>query len=492
MTQNNNTSKPSKRLRQKLLVYFLGFSAIILGFLWLTQTVFLDDMFRLIKTASIERNADYIVEHIGDEDITQVLNEIHEKNDIGIEVYQTNSGIGFYQMYTSRDQGDWGLDYYPHQLYSYYTDTKANGGEMLFSEVPQEGLRQNEEHSEMPRHEQESVLMLTCARLTEFDGKEVMVVLRSAITPIESTVTTMRFILIIISVFLLILSSVMSVIISGKLSKPLRDTTEKANRLAAEDYSVTFDSSGYREIEELNSALDYAAEELGVAANLRKELIANVSHDLRTPLTMIKGYAEVMKDIPGEMNEENLQAIIDESTRLSNLVSDLLDISKLQSGAVPIEKKSFSITACTEDILSRFSMLSQQKGYKLSFERGENVSVFADKARIEQVLYNLISNAVNYSDNRKEIIVKQTVRDNVVRIEVIDSGKGIAPEKLQHIWDRYYRADKNHQRAVVGSGLGLSIVKEILDLHQAHFGVTSELQKGSTFWFELPVKSVDS
>ncbi len=492
MTQNNNTSKPSKRLRQKLLVYFLGFSAIILGFLWLTQTVFLDDMFRLIKTASIERNADYIVEHIGDEDITQVLNEIHEKNDMGIEVYQTNSGIGFYQMYTSREQGDWGLDYYPHQLYSYYTDTKANGGEMLFSEVPQEGLRQNEEHSEMPRHEQESVLMLTCARLTEFDGKEVMVVLRSAITPIESTVTTMRFILIIISVFLLILSSVMSVIISGKLSKPLRDTTEKANRLAAEDYSVTFDSSGYREIEELNSALDYAAEELGVAANLRKELIANVSHDLRTPLTMIKGYAEVMKDIPGEMNEENLQAIIDESTRLSNLVSDLLDISKLQSGAVPIEKKSFSITACTEDILSRFSMLSQQKGYKLSFERGENVSVFADKARIEQVLYNLISNAVNYSDNRKEIIVKQTVRDNVVRIEVIDSGKGIAPDKLQHIWDRYYRADKNHQRAVVGSGLGLSIVKEILDLHQAHFGVTSELQKGSTFWFELPVKSVDS
>ena len=492
MTQNNNAKTPSKRLRQKLLFYLLGFSAIILGFLWLTQMVFLDDLYRLIKTASIEKNADYIVEHIADADISRVLDEIHEKNDIGIEVYDTNSGIGFYQMYTSREQGDWGLDYFPHQLYSYYKDTKENGGEMLFSEEPLEGLRQNEEHSEMPRHEQEGVLMLTCTRLTEFEDKEVMVVLRSAITPIESTVTTMRFILIIISVFLLILSSVMSVVISGKLSKPLRDTTEKANRLAAEDYSVSFDSSGYREIEELNSTLNFAASELGLAANLRKELIANVSHDLRTPLTMIKGYAEVMKDIPGEMNEENLQAIIDESTRLSNLVSDLLDISKLQSGAVPIEKKSFSITACTEDILTRFSMVSQQQGYKLRFERSEEVSVFADKARIEQVLYNLISNAINYSDSRKEITVLQTVRSGVVRIEIIDSGKGIEPEKLQHIWDRYYRADKNHQRAVVGSGLGLSIVKEILDLHKAHFGVTSELHKGSTFWFELPAESMNS
>ncbi len=488
MTQNSKASKPSKRLRKKILFYFLGFSAIIFGFLCLTQTIFIEDIYRLIKTASIERNADYIVEHISDADIAALLDEIHEKNDIGIDIYDTNSGIGFYQMYTSREQGDWGLDYFPHQLYSYYKDTKANGGEKLFSENPADDFRGGDKSDTMPKHEQEEVLMLTCTRITELEGKEIMVVLRSAITPIESTVSTMRFILFLTSVLLLVLGAVMSVIISTKLSNPLRDTTEKANRLASEDYSVAFDSTGYREIEELNSALNYAASELGLAANLRKELIANVSHDLRTPLTMIKGYAEVMKDIPGEMNDENLQAIIDESTRLSNLVSDLLDISKLQSGAVPIEKKRFSITACTEDILTRFSMISQQQGYRLSFESSEEVFVFADKARIEQVLYNLISNAINYSDLRKEIIVLQTVREKAVRIEVIDSGKGIEPEKLQHIWDRYYRADKNHQRAVVGSGLGLSIVKEILDLHEAHFGVVSVEQKGSTFWFELPIE----
>lgn len=491
MIQNNNKKKPSKRLRQKLLVYFLGFSVIILGFLWLTQTVFLDDLYRLIKTASIESNADFIVEHLGREDIAHTLDEIHEKNDIGIEVYDTNSGVGFYLMYTSREQNDLGMDYYPHQLYSYYKETKANGGKMLFSEEIN-GFRDNEEaRVPMPKNELEGVITLTCARITELEGKEVMVVLRSAITPIESTVTTMRFILIISSVFLLMLSVAMSVIISGALSKPLRDTNEKANKLAHEDYSVTFNSYGYREIEELNTTLNFAASELGLASNLRKELVANVSHDLRTPLTMIKGYAEVMKDIPGEMNEENLQAIIDESTRLSNLVSDLLDISKLQSGAVPIEKKTFSLTACTEDILSRFSVVSQQQGYKLSFVKDRDVSVFADKARLEQVLYNLISNAINYSDVRKEISIVQSLKDGNVRIEVKDSGRGIEPEKLQHIWDRYYRADKNHQRAVVGTGLGLSIVKEILDLHGAHFGVTSVIDEGSTFWFELPAENIN-
>lgn len=488
MKQNKKVKKPSKRLRQKLLVYFLGFSAIILGALWLTQTVFLDDLYRAIKTVGIEKSADFISEHINDENIIGLLDEIHEQNDMRIEVYDTSSGMTFYLMYTSRQQGDLGVDYYPHQLYSYYNDTKANGGQGLFSENADSELSMNSAVPQMPQNERQGVINLTCVRIIENGDNELMLTLRSAITPIESTVTTMRFILIIITVLLVLLSVTMSLVLSWKLSKPLKDTNEKAKSLAHEDYSPSFDSYGYREIEELNSTLNFAATELGLASNLRKELIANVSHDLRTPLTMIKGYAEVMRDIPGEMNEENLQAIVSESTRLSNLVSDLLDISKLQSGAVPIEKKVFSLTDCTADILSRFVSLSQQQGYSLAFEREGDAQVFADKARIEQVLYNLISNAVNYSGDKKEVRVIQRISEHTVRIEVTDSGQGIEPEKLKNIWDRYYRADKNHQRAVIGTGLGLSIVKEILDLHGAHFGVISKVGEGSTFWFELEIE----
>lgn len=485
--KQNEHRKPSKRLRQKLLVYFLGFSVIILGALWLAQTVFLDDMYRLIRTKGIEKSADFICEQINNENIVAILNEVHEQNDMRIDVYDTSSGTTFYLLYTSREQGDLGLDYYPHQLYSYYTETKALGGEGFFSQEAVTGGEHDGNTPPMPKAERQGVTNLTCIRLIKNGDKELMVMLRSAITPIESTVTTMRFILIIITVLLVVLSAVMSLMVSWRFSKPLKDTNEKAKRLALEDYSPSFDSYGYREIEELNTTLNYAATELGLASNLRKELIANVSHDLRTPLTMIKGYAEVMRDIPGEMNEENLQAIVDESTRLSNLVSDLLDISKLQSGAVPIDKSTFSLTACTADILSRFAPVVQHQGYSFTFDKQGDAQVFADKARIEQVLYNLISNAVNYSGDKKEVRITQIISDNTVRIEVTDFGKGIEPEKLKNIWDRYYRADKNHQRAVVGTGLGLSIVKEILDLHGAHFGVFSKVGEGSTFWFELDI-----
>lgn len=484
--KQNKKNKPSLRLRQKLLIYFLGFSALILAVLWLTQTVFLDDIYQTIKTATIEKSANYIAQHIDDGNMSVTLDDMHKKNDMDIEIYDTRSSAIFYQLYTSRQQGDWGIDYYPHQLHAYYRDAKADGGEKVFYEDIKTASP-NKFH-DMPENERKELKILTCIRIEkDSDNNEFMVVLRTEITPIESTVTTMRFLLIIITAFVVVLSIIMAVIISLKVAKPLKETTEKAKGLAAEDYTARFDSNGYREVEELNDTLNFAASELGVASDLRKELVANVSHDLRTPLTMIKGYAEVMRDIPGEMNEENLQAIIDESTRLSNLVSDLLDISKLQSGAVPIRKTVFSITDCTADIMTRFNVVSQQQGYSLSFVNDGDVSVFADKARIEQVLYNLISNAVNYSDVRKEIVVRQITDEKNVRIEVTDSGKGIEPEKLQHIWDRYYRADKNHQRAVVGTGLGLSIVKEILDLHHAHFGVSSVPDKGSTFWFELPV-----
>ncbi len=449
------------------------------------QTIFLDDLYRAIKTVGIERSADFICEHINDEDIVSALDEMHKQNDMRIEVYDTTSGMTFYLLYSSGSKNDWRQDYLPHQLYSYYTDTKQNGGEGLFSEKKNPPKESNTDDFNMPKAEHKQGTNLTCVRVFENGNKELMLMLRSSITPIESTVTTLRFILIIITVLLILLSVAMSLVISWRFSKPLKDTNENANRLAREDYAVSFDSKGYREIEELNSTLNYAATELGLASSLRKELIANVSHDLRTPLTMIKGYAEVMRDIPGEMNEENLQAIVDESTRLSNLVSDLLDISKLQSGAVPIEKKVFSLTACTSDILSRFANLSQQQGYSLSFESEGEFLVFADKARIEQVLYNLISNAVNYSGDKKEVKVTEKLTGDNVRVEISDSGQGIEPEKLKNIWDRYYRADKNHQRAVVGTGLGLSIVKEILDLHDARYGVVSKVGEGSIFWFEI-------
>ena len=253
---------------------------------------------------------------------------------------------------------------------------------------------------------------------------------------------------------------------------------------------MEFNAKGYREVEELNDTLNYAKTELAATEKLQQELIANISHDLRTPLTMITGYGEVMRDLPGENNAENIQIIIDEATRLSTLVNDLLDLSKLQSGALQAEKKEFCLTDSVSGILERYSKLVEQDGFNISFDSSEDIYVNADELRISQVIYNLVNNAVNHAGADKTVIITQKLFDRRVRIEVTDHGEGIPADKLPYIWERYYKVDKEHKRGVIGSGLGLSIVKSILDAHNARYGVRSTYGKGSTFWFELAVIDV--
>ena len=267
-----NKKKTSETLRQKLLFYFLGFSAIILGALWLTQTVFFDDLYRTVKTHGIERSAEYICENINDENIVNILDNMYLQNNMHIEVYDTLNYKPFEQLYTSRHQKDPREDFLPHDLYYFYTNTKAGGGEGLFlgGYITAEA---DKNIIPIPKSEHRQVTSLTCVRVFENDGTELMLVLNSAVTPVESTVTVIRIILVIITALLIILSVAMSLLISWRFSKPLKDTNEKAKRLAVEDYSVSFDSKGYKEIEELNETLNYASTELGVASDLRKSLL---------------------------------------------------------------------------------------------------------------------------------------------------------------------------------------------------------------------------
>ena len=247
--------------------------------------------------------------------------------------------------------------------------------------------------------------------------------------------------------------------------------------------------SGYREIEELSQTLADAAAEIRQVDTLRKELVANVSHDLRTPLTLIAGYSEAMRDLPGENTPENLQIIIDETTRLSELVTDLLDLSKLEAGMETLQYEDIELVEFTENILKRYDKMTAQSGYNIVLEKNvDRVSVLADSKKIGQVIYNLINNAIHYCGADKTVIVRLADDNGFLRFEVKDNGDGIPADKLKDIWDRYYRLDSSHQSQKVGTGLGLSIVKKILRLHNAKFGVESREGEGSCFWFALPIK----
>jgi signal transduction histidine kinase len=199
-----------------------------------------------------------------------------------------------------------------------------------------------------------------------------------------------------------------------------------------------------------------------------------------------------MRDIPGENTPENIQAIIDETTRLSELVNDMLDISRIESGTEKFEAENFDLTAAVSEVICRYDKMKSVRSYDIRFDYESNVTVFADRGMILQVIYNLINNAINYSGDDKFVGVAQTVKtdgagNGFVKISVTDHGVGIEKDNLPLIWDRYYKVDSVHKRAKVGSGLGLSIVKKVLEKHSAAYGVDSTVGEGSVFWFELPI-----
>ena len=323
------------------------------------------------------------------------------------------------------------------------------------------------------------------------NGEDILVIQKASLSPTNALINTIEAQVIFVTLVLAVFSIILVIVLSRIITKPIVRVNESAKQLAEGKYSIEFKGNNYREISELSDTLNYAAKELSKNDMLQKELISNISHDLRTPLTMIKGYSELMRDIPGENTAENFQIIIDEATRLSELVDAMLDLSKIQSGVRVPQKQVFSLTELVNITLSRYEKLVLQEGYKLEFISDQEIFVCADRTMILQVIYNFINNAINYTGNDKFVHVEQKLLDGKVRISVIDTGDGISEDKIPYIWDRYYKIDKVHKRATVGSGLGLSIVKSVLEAHEASYGVITGEGKGSTFWFELDVADLN-
>ena len=314
---------------------------------------------------------------------------------------------------------------------------------------------------------------------------------QASLIPVDSTVKILKQQLVIVSVVVCSLSLLVAIFISKRISKPIEEINENAKKLAEGKYDLTFkDKSTIKEINELNSTLNYTSKELAKTENLRRELLSNVSHDLKTPLTMIKAYAEMVRDLTyKDKNKRNqdLNVIINETDRLNLLVNDILDLSKYQSNTIKLEYSEFDINELIENILKQYVIYEEKDGYKINYKSFGKINVIADKRRIEQVLYNLINNALNYTGDDKKIYIRliDSKEADRVRVEISDTGKGIDKKDIPLIWDRYYKADKTYSRIQIGSGIGLSIVKNILKLHNVTYGVESTLNVGTTFYFEL-------
>ena len=449
-----------------------------------------------MRINEIRRSADEICERIdlANSDISTLAEEVSAARQVCVLVFEDDGTV----IASVDTQTDCILhDMSVRNIYTLKNAAVQNGGAELsrfrldaFSDMrPQTGVYGEPTLPEVSSDNIVESIIYTKVVSSGVRGCEVVVMLNTTISPVAATVRTLVSELIIITAVMVLIAVLLSFVLARRVSAPIVRISKSAKALAHGDYTADFTVGGYKEVAELSQTLTYAAEELSKTGALQRELISNISHDLRTPLTMITGYAEVMRDIPGENTPENVQIIIDEAQRLSSLVSDVLDISKLQSGTGELQLSEFDLTETIKEVIGRFKKLSEQDGFTVEFEHDCVVVVEADRTRILQVIYNFINNAITHSTEEKLVRVVQRIveRDGrkSVRVEVIDLGEGIAPEELPNIWDRYYKVDKLHRRAATGSGLGLSIVKGILELHGARYGVDSEIGKGSTFWFEL-------
>lgn len=328
----------------------------------------------------------------------------------------------------------------------------------------------------------------TLVKALKYNDK-VYIFLNSSIQPLDASIRLLKSQFLYISLIILSVSLIIGYFISRLISKPIVDISKEARKLADGNFNVKFSTdSKIDEIAELASTLDLAKNELSKTDELRRDLLANVGHDLKTPLTMIKAYAEMIKDFENmsvQKKNENLNIIIEETDRLNVLVSDILDLSKLQANTYELKIEEFDLDKLIRDVIKRYYILIDSEGYEFIYENEESIMVMGDKKRIEQVVYNLINNAINYTGDDKKVYIELVNDKKKVTVKIRDTGKGIKKEDIKYIWNKYYHNEKKHKRNAYGTGLGLSIVKTILDSHNYKYGVDSKINKGTTFYFEI-------
>lgn len=319
------------------------------------------------------------------------------------------------------------------------------------------------------------------------DSVTMYVLLMKRYEVLNTQTNKILYMLIICTLIVLLLTCIFSYFASRFQTKQLIDFASRAKRLADGDYNVRFSGNGYDEFESLACALNDAKDKVQKSEGLLRDIVANVSHDIRTPLTMIRAYAEMLRDMPvdGEKRKKTADVIISEAGRLTALTDDVLNYSRLQSGVAQFKFEQCDVAHIAQSVLMQFDIFKERDGIVFDIDIDKNAVVNCDRSRIEQVLYNLLGNAINYCGEDKTVILRVKNADNAVRVEVVDHGKGIESQDIDTVWDRYYRT-AHAQRTAVGSGLGLSICKNILIEHNAEYGVLSEVGEGATFWFELP------
>ncbi|MDE6141290.1 MAG: HAMP domain-containing histidine kinase, partial [Bacilli bacterium] len=389
----------------KSLLYFISFSVVILLILWLTQVELLGVFYEKYQIKNVESVASSIDKNIVD--IEQRLENYAYNNGMCIQYYKTDE----IKEYNTKNPGC---------LLSAKNSTIAKVKKVLYYSNQERFIKLY-----APGTGTKSIIYLV--RLDDNN----FIYLNTTLEDINTTSKILKRNLIYIIFVIMLLCFLVSVILAKKINKPILNLISSAKELGKGNYNVEFKKSNIAELDELADVLEVAASEMNKTEELRRDLIANVSHDLKTPLTMIKAYAEKVRDLSykdKEKREKDLNIIIEEADRLNYLVNDLLDMSKIEAGANSLTLEEYDLIEDIKTIIKRYEIVKETENYKFELDLPEKAIIKADRSKINQVIYNLVNNAIEHTGD--DLVVKITVNKNKdhYMVKITDTGKGIAEE----------------------------------------------------------------
>ena len=457
----------TRSLRANLLIYFLVFSAIILSFLYFFQIIFFNTYYKINRTNILEQTVSQIEKSYNKKNREDILNTLSIDNEVCIQIIDDDNLVYY-------------SDYYRHC---------AGKDDAGLKEIKEEFMKSKNKYLKLEfinnAYNNKSLVY----------GKQIQkntyLFANASLQPMDKSISLLKSQFIYVAFTVLLLSFIISYYFSKRIADPILKINTAAKKLGSKSNEAKFVcNTEVYELKELANTLNEAAKELSKTDELRREFLANVSHDLKTPLTMIEAYAASARDLNynnKKKRERDLNIIIDEAERLNMLVNDILLLSKMENRNTKLNIEQIDIKNFISTILERFAIYKND-GYIFEFNENDTYIIEADKQGLERVIYNLVNNAINYTGDDKKVKISYEKDKNYLRINIIDTGKGIEEKDKKIVWNKYFRINKRHRREARGTGLGLSIVREILDEHNFEYGIDSKINKGSCFWFKCKIK----
>ena len=380
-------NKKKTSIQAKTLFFLLSYNVVIIVLLWICQIKILDIYYEKEQMDNMN-NIVNSLKNVESDNLISTLQEIAYEKDVCIVVADDINVVGAYNM----NMNGCALK-----------NKNSKVKELMYSFVESDETFKSYKFVNEDKHVEALMYGI------KVDGKNTFIY--SNLEDISDFTILIKRQLMYVCTLGIVIAIIMSVFLSNKITEPITKITKKAKKLGTGDTDVYFEDSGIKEIDELSEALTQAQSEMLKTDELRRDLMANVSHDLKTPLTMIKAYAEMIRDIsykdPDKMNE-HLSIIVDETDRLTVLVNDILDLSRMQSNADSLSIEKFDLAEDIKTIVNRYQIIKETEKYTINLDMPDLIMIKADKKKLNQVIYNLINNAINYTGDDKTVTVRVT------------------------------------------------------------------------------------